>query len=145
MLGLLPYLSKVHVVHNYRVIPSHSKCPPLSAVPSEPRELTVTRELANNTGFEVTWLPPLHPNGRVTYVIEYSEEENFPLEGTGRVEVTQNSSTFANLTNLDENVLYFVRVVSVNSAGRMEGDPMALKVESVEGTFIHSVCEDSEI
>ena len=76
-------------------------------VPSVPRLLSVTRNLSD--GFELNWLPPREPNGRPVYEIEYRiDDTNFTTVDTG------SGDTYYNLTGLQHNTTYYIRVVAVN-------------------------------
>ena len=91
-----------------------------SSVPSEPRGVSVTRRLNNDTGIEVNWLPPTASNGNVSYIVEYSTDEQFVENAT--VEVAHSGEElYANITDLEQGVQYFVRVVAVTAAGRAAG------------------------
>ena len=75
--------------------------------PSVPRLLSVTRNLSD--GFELNWLPPREPNGRPVYEIEYgTDDTNFTTVDTG------SRDTYYNLTGLQHNTTYYIRVVAVN-------------------------------
>ena len=75
--------------------------------PSVPRLLSVTRILSD--GFELNWLPPREPNGRPVYEIEYgTDDTNFTTVDTG------SNDTYYNLTGLQHNTTYHIRVVAVN-------------------------------
>ena len=75
--------------------------------PSVPRLLSVTRILSD--GFELNWLPPSEPNGRPVYEIEYgTDDTNFTTVDTG------SGDTYYNLTGLQHNTTYYIRVVAVN-------------------------------
>ena len=77
-------------------------------VPSVPRLLSVTRILSD--GLELNWLPPRQPNGRPQYEIQYrTDNSNFTTLANGRQGVTH-----YNLTGLQQNVIYYIRVVAVN-------------------------------
>ena len=79
----------------------------LCTVPSVPRLLSVTRILSD--GFELNWLPPREPNGRPQYEIEYgTDNTNFTTVDTG------SEDTYYNLTGLQQNTTYYIRVVAVN-------------------------------
>ena len=78
-----------------------------STVPSVPRLLSVTR--IPSDGFELNWLPPREPNGRPVYEIEYgTDDTNFTTVDTG------SGDTHYNLTGLQHNTTYYIRVVAVN-------------------------------
>ena len=75
--------------------------------PSVPRLLSVTRIFSD--GFELNWLPPREPNGRPVYEIEYGTDgTNFTTVDTG------SNNTYYNLTGLQHNTTYYIRVVAVN-------------------------------
>ena len=75
--------------------------------PSVPRLLSVTRIFSD--GFELNWLPPREPNGRPQYEIEYgTDDTNFTTVNTG------SRDTYYNLTGLQQNTAYYIRVVAVN-------------------------------
>ena len=81
----------------------HTVC----TVPSAPRLLSVTRILFD--GFELNWLPPRELNGRPVYEIEYgTDDTNFTTVDTG------SRDTYYNLTGLQHNTTYYIRVVAVN-------------------------------
>ena len=80
---------------------------PPCTVPSVPRLLLVNRNLSD--GFELNWLPPREPNGRPVYEIEYrTDGTNFTTVDTG------SGDTYYNLTGLQHNTTYYIRVVAVN-------------------------------
>ena len=84
--------------------------------PSVPRLLSVTRILSD--GFELNWLPPREPNGRPVYEIEYgTDDTNFTTVDTG------SGDTYYNLTGLQHNTTYYIRVVAVNYV-TFDGEPM---------------------
>ena len=94
-----------------------------SAVPTEPRQVSITRYLNNDTGIEVNWLPPRASNGNISYFIQYSTDEEFAVNGT--VEVAHSGGElYANITNLEQGVLYYVRVVAATAAGQTAGAAM---------------------
>ena len=79
----------------------------LYTVPSVPRLLSVTHILSD--GFELHWLPPREPNGRPVYEIEYgTDDTNFTTVDT------RGQETYYNLTGLQQNTTYYIRVVAVN-------------------------------
>ena len=79
----------------------------LCTAPSVPRLLSVTRILSD--GFELNWLPPREPNGRPVYEIGYgTDDTNFTTVDTG------SGDTYYNLTGLQHNTTYYIRVVAVN-------------------------------
>ena len=93
------------------------------SVPSEPRGVSVTRHLNNDTGIEVNWFPPTTSNGNVSYFVEYSTDEQFVDNAT--VEVAHSGEElYANITELEQRVQYFVRVVAVTAVGRAAGSAM---------------------
>ena len=77
--------------------------------PFPPRKATITRVLQN--GVELNWLPPTDPNGEVHYVIEYKREDSGNW--------TSDNTTIYNLTGLHSGTNYTIRVVAVDSAGRV--------------------------
>ena len=79
----------------------------ICTAPSVPRLLTVTRILSD--GFELNWLPPRELNGRPVYEIEYgTDDTNFTTVDT------RSRDTYYNLTGLQHNTTYHIRVVAVN-------------------------------
>ena len=76
------------------------------AAPSEPRHLTVTRIFTD--GFVVNWIPPQQPNGPVLYELNYGT--NTTVFST----VNTSDDTYYNLTGLQQNTPYYIRVVAVN-------------------------------
>ena len=69
--------------------------------------MSVTRILSD--GFELNWLPPREPNGTPQYAIEYgTNNTNFTTVDTG------SGDTYYNLTGLQQNTTYYIRVVAVN-------------------------------
>ena len=93
------------------------KCPSLSApaptanatAPSPPRMLTVIGEPTGST-VELSWLPPLHPNGAIHYDIEYE-----PVMSCGDPVTAGNSSSpYFTLTLPNEFVTYNITIAAVN-------------------------------
>ena len=85
-------------------------------VPTVPRLLSVTRTLSD--GFALNWLPPREPNGTPQYEIEYgTDDTNFTTVNTG------SGDTYYNLTGLQHNTTYHIRVVAVNYF-RFGGEPL---------------------
>ena len=102
--------------HMTQVIATTSKFQtslPSPTVPSPARSLTITRVFQG--GVELNWLPPTEPNGEVHYVIEYKRENS----GNWTSVNTTSDSTHYNLTGLHSGTNYAIRVVAVNSAGRV--------------------------
>ena len=88
----------------------------MCTAPSVPRLLSVTRNLSD--GFELNWLPPREPNGTPQYEIEYgTDNTNFTTVDTG------SGDTYYNLTGLQQNTTYYIRVVAVNY-GTFGGAPL---------------------
>ena len=86
---------------------------PIPTAPSPPRMLTMTGAPTGRT-VELNWLPPLHPNGAIHYVIEYK-----PATASGDPMIAGTSrSPYFNLTLPNEFLSYNVRVAAVNSRGR---------------------------
>ena len=95
----------------------------LSAAPTEPRRVSVTRHLNNDTGIEVNWLPPRDSNGNVSYIIQYSTDDQFPESAT--VELTHSGEVlYESITGLERGVQYYVRVVAVTEAGTTAGQTL---------------------
>ena len=83
------------------------------SVPTQPRHLTRIGALTGGT-VELNWLPPLHPNGAIHYEIEYLR-----IRPAGNpVNAGTSSSPYFTLTLPNENRMYFVTVLAVNSKGR---------------------------
>ena len=109
-------------------------------VPSVPRLLSVTRILSD--GFELNWLPPREPNGRPVYEIEYgTDDTNFTTVDTG------SGDTHYNLTGLQHNTTYYIRVVAVNyvTFGRAplrgeESETVTGIIIPEPGDGIHYIC-----
>ena len=98
-------------------------CFMLSAAPTVPRRLSVTRHLNNNTGIEVNWLPPRDSNGNVSYIIQYSTDDQFPETAT--VELTHSGEVlYESITGLEQGVQYYVRVLAVTEAGTTAGQAL---------------------
>ena len=101
------------------------------AAPSKPRHLTVTRILTD--GFEINWIPPQQPNGSVRYELNYGT--NTTVFSTV---VTVSDDTYYNLTGLQQNTTYYIRVVAVNhltfsGPARTEGEWItATTLEQIE-------------
>ena len=101
----------------------------ICTVPSVPRLLSVTRNLSD--GFELNWLPPREPNGRPVYEIEYgTDDTNFTTVDTG------SGDTHYNLTGLQHNTTYYIRVVAVNYFTFNGVPPRGEKSETVTGVLI---------
>ena len=88
--------------------------------PSKPRHLTVTRIFTD--GFEINWIPPQQPNGSVLYEFNYGT--NTTVFSTVN---TSSDDTYYNLTGLQQNTPYYIRVVAVNhltfsGVARTEGE-----------------------
>ena len=98
-------------------------------VPSVSRLLSVTHILSD--GFELNWLPPREPNGRPVYEIEYgTDDTNFTTVDTG------SGDTYYNLTGLQHNTTYYIRVVAVNYV-TLNGLPLrGEKSETVTGVLV---------
>ena len=97
--------STVVLVRLKRVV-FHYHCIPCT-VPCAPRLLSVTRILSD--GFELNWLPPREPNGIPVYEIEYgTDDTNFTTVDT------RSNNTYYNLTGLQHNTTYYIRVAAVN-------------------------------
>ena len=83
-----------------------------STVPTAPRMLTVFGEPTGGT-VELNWLPPLHPNGAIHYVIEYG-----PAMTPGDpVNAGSSSIPYFTLTLPNGVLSYTVRVTAINSRG----------------------------
>ena len=83
------------------------------SVPTPPRLLTTAGNTASSS-VELNWLPPLHPNGAIHYVIEYE-----PAMNPGDPVNAGNSNTcYFTLTLSNEFLTYTVRVAAVNSKGQ---------------------------
>ena len=108
----------------------------ICTVPSVPRLLSVTRNLSD--GFELNWLPPREPNGRPVYEIEYgTDDTNFTTVDTG------SRDTYYNLTGLQQNTTYYIRVVAVNYI-TFGGLPLrGNESETVTGVIIPEPSEDT--
>ena len=105
--------NNISIVKNYVCIHNF-----LYSVPSTPRQLRITRGIEN--GVELNWLPPVNPNGVITYEIEYTTNSTFTIIG-GTV-LTQNNLTHYNWTGPEfEFPTYFMRVRAVNSANTDTG------------------------
>ena len=96
------------------------QCISFIAAPSKPRHLTVTTIFTD--GFEINWIPPQQPNGSVLYELNYGT--NTTVFSTVD---TASDDTYYNLTGLQQNTPYYIRVVAVNymtSSGpaRTEGE-----------------------
>ena len=84
--------------------------PFMDSGPSAPRYPCIIGD--DTDGIELTWIPPLEPNGDVYYHIEYND-------GNRSASVnTSSESTYFNLTGLQRGVTYNITVAAVNSAGR---------------------------
>ena len=83
------------------------RCISCIAAPSKPRHFTVTRIFTD--GFEVNWIPPQQPNGSVRYELNYGT--NTTVFSTVD---TASDDTYYNLTGLQQNTTYYIRVVAVN-------------------------------
>ena len=83
------------------------QCISFIAAPSKPRHLTVTTIFTD--GFEINWIPPQQPNGSVTYELNYGT--NTTVFSTVD---TASDDTYYNLTGLQQNTPYYIRVVAVN-------------------------------
>ena len=78
--------------------------------PSPPRMLTMTGTPTGST-VELNWLPSLHPNGAITYEIEYE-----PATASGEpMNAGSSSSPYFTLTLPNEFLSYNVRVTAVNT------------------------------
>ena len=107
----------------------------ICTAPSVPRLLSVTRILSD--GFELNWLPPREPNGRPVYEIEYgTDDTNFTTVDTG------SGDTYYNLTGLQQNTTYYIRVVAVNYR-TFGGEPLrGNESETITGVVISQPGED---
>ena len=76
---------------------------------SAPHMLTVTGTRSGST-VELSWLPPLHPNGAIRYEIEYE-----PAMTPGFTTVVGGTDLYFNLTLPKEFLTYNIRVVAVNT------------------------------
>ena len=73
---------------------------------------------------ELNWLPPLHPNGAIHYVIEYE-----PAVTPGDpVNAGNSSSPYFTLTLPNEFVTYNVRVTAVNTQALGSGQSINISV-----------------
>ena len=96
-------------------------CTAISTAPSQPRMLTMTGEPTGST-VELNWLPPLHPNGAIHYEFEYE-----PAMTPGDpVNTGSSSSLYFTLMLPKEFVTYNVRVVAVNTQGRVKSGVLAV-------------------
>ena len=86
--------------------------------------LSVTRILSD--GFELNWLPPREPNGRPVYEIEYgTDDTNFTTVDTG------SGDTHYNLTGLQQNTTYYIRVSAFNVI-TSDGVPLVTRSSSIK-------------
>ena len=111
----------------------------LLLAPSQPRLLTVTTTVTQ--GLELNWIPPKQPNGPILYQLNY---------GTNTTQFTTvdtaGDDTYYNLTGLQQNTTYYIRVVAVSymtvdGVARTEGEWITGTTES-EGLngllYVHS-------
>ena len=86
---------------------AYNVCLCVPPAPSKPRHITVTRIFTD--GFEINWIPPQQPNGSVAYELNYGT--NTTVFSTVD---TASDDTYYNLTGLQQNTPYYIRVVAVN-------------------------------
>ena len=103
-----------------------SSCPhdykPSPTAPSPPRMLTMIGEPTGST-VELTWLPPLHPNGAIHYEIE---NEPAMTPGDPMTVRSSSSSPYFTLTLPNEFLTYNVSVAAVNTQGQATSDNLAV-------------------
>ena len=96
--------------------------------PSKPRFLTVITTFTQ--GLQLNWIPPKQPNGPILYQLNY---------GTNTTQFTTvdtaSDDTYYNLTGLQQNTTYYIRVVAVsymtvNGVARTEGEWITAATES---------------
>ena len=111
-------------VYTYDKYALHHFC----VAPSKPRFLTVTTTFTQ--GLQLNWIPPKQPNGPILYQLNY---------GTNTTQFTTvhtaGDDTYHNLTGLQQNTAYYIRVVAVsymtlNGVARTEGEWIAATTES---------------
>ena len=85
----------------------HLQCISFIAAPSKTRHLTVTRIFTD--GFEINWITPQQLNGSALYELNYGT--NTTVFSTVD---TASDDTYYNLTGLQQNTPYYIRVVAVN-------------------------------
>ena len=99
----------------------------LFPAPSKPRFLTVTTTFTQ--GLQLNWIPPKQPNGPILYQLNY---------GTNTTQFTTvdtaGDDTYYNLTGLQQNTTYYIRVVAVsymtvNGVARTEGEWITATIE----------------
>ena len=78
--------------------------------------MIITGNIEN--GVELNWLPPVNPNGVITYEIEYTTNSAFTT--ISGIVLTQNNLTHNNWTG-PEFPTYYMRVRAVNSANTDTG------------------------
>ena len=83
--------------------------------------LTMTGTPTGST-VELNWLPPLHPNGAIQYVIEYEPAMTPGDPGNAG----SSSSPYFTLTLPNEFVTYNVRVAAVNTQGSVKSGVLAV-------------------
>ena len=96
----------------------------MDSEPSAPRYPCIIGD--DTDGIELTWIPPLEPNGDVYYLVEYND-------GNKVVSVkTSSESTYLNLAGLPRGMTYNIKVVAVNSAGRNDTGPVLNYTHNVQ-------------
>ena len=110
-----------------------------TSVPSEARELQIL-SVIDGSGVLLNWLPSANPNGRVTYIVQYSTDEGFPDGSITEVNAGADT-TYYSLTGLQQGVRYYFRVRASNSAGSAQSNIVSHQFEIPIGKCnIKSTC-----
>ena len=113
---------------NSNLLYSHNLLVHICTASSKPRFLTATTTFTQ--GLQLNWIPPKQPNGPILYQLSY---------GTNTTQFTTvdtaSDDTYYNLTGLQQNTTYYIRVVAVNymtvdGVARTEGEWITATTES---------------
>ena len=88
---------------------------------------SVSASPASTTSVQLSWTPPLAPNGVLTsYHIEYQSATGSDIFDNGEVDLSVSTTSYT-VTGLEENTLYHFTVSAENGAGRGEGSTVSVR------------------
>ena len=88
--------------------------------PSSVRNLAAVA--INSTAINITWQPPINPNGDVSYIVR--------VQGSSVDQVNTTTDTSVIVTNLEIYTIHYVTVMAVNAAGENSSEVTVRTQES---------------